>query len=162
MSSTEFIAVPVEQHDTTAVTAAELDVRDELRRTDTKAIGLLGLFGVTLAGLLALIAANPSTFATVLLRLAAGPIGASVVVLLLVLRPVILRAGAHGLPRWSTYRKQPEALLEDLTAQGSLLCRVDVLADLSAVLITKYRRIRLAVHLLLTGLALLALASFTA
>ncbi|MCP2242726.1 Pycsar system effector family protein [Lentzea aerocolonigenes] len=162
MTRCEFVAVPTQQHNTEAVKAADLEVRDELRRTDTKAIGMLGLFSVALAALLALIAAHPSTFATVLLRLAALPVAVSIVLLLSVIRPGIVHNSPHGFPRWAIFRGQPAALLDDLTAPDALNGRLEVLAALSASLLTKYRRIRAAVHLLATGFALLTLASFTA
>ncbi|MFD4673717.1 Pycsar system effector family protein [Lentzea sp. NPDC058450] len=162
MRCTEFVAIPVEQHYNEAVKAADAQVRDELRAADTKAVGLLGLFGLMLAGVLVLVATSPGTFATGLVGLAAGPIGAAVVVLLLVLRPVILRVGVPGASRWHTYRHQPEQLLADLTAPGDLHGRVEAVADLSAVLMSKHRRTGVAVRLVLVGLAVLAFASFIA
>ncbi|SDH16586.1 hypothetical protein SAMN05216553_11715 [Lentzea fradiae] len=162
MTRCEYVAVPAQQHHAEAVTAADLEVRDELRRTDMKAIGMLGLFSVALAALLALIAAQPSTFAAVLLRLAALLVAVSIVLLLSVIRPVGIYSSPYGFPRWACFRGQPAALLDDLTAPDVLNGRLEVLAVLSASLLTKYRRIRAAVHLLGTGFALLTLASFTA
>lgn len=162
MACTEFVAIPADQHHDEALTAAENEVRDELRRTDSKAIGLLGLFGAALAGVLALIASRPGTLATVLLHLAALPIAAAVVLLLAVLRPALPGATGHGFPRWACFRPDPAALLADLTAPGVLIARAEVLAALSAAVVAKYWRIRTAVHLLPAGLALLALAVLTA
>lgn len=158
MVRAEFVAVPADQHHDETLTAAENVVREELRRTDTKATSLLGLFGAALAGVLALIAAHPGTLATVLLHFAALPIAVAVVLLLAVLRPGLLTLAAHGFPRWACFRTDPAALLADLADPGALLGRAEVLAELSAAVGAKYRRIRTAVHLLLAGLGLLALA----
>lgn len=162
MVRAEFVAIPTDQHHEDRLKAAEVDVRDELCRTDTKATGLLGLFGATLAGVLALITSQPGTAATILLHLAALPIAAAIVLLLAVLRPGLLHLATHGFPRWACFRDDPAALLADLTAPGVLTARAEVLAALSAAVVAKYWRIRTAVHLLLAGLALLALAVLTA
>ncbi|NKE63714.1 hypothetical protein FXN61_46185 [Lentzea sp. PSKA42] len=162
MACTEFVAIPIDQHHDETLKAAENEVRDELRRTDTKATGLLGLFGAALAGVLALIASHPGTLATVLLHLAALPIAAAIVLLLAVLRPMFLGATGHGFYRWAQFRTNPAELLADLTGPDVLVARAEMLAALSAAVVAKYRRIRIAVHLLLAGLALLALAVLTA
>lgn len=137
-------------------------VQDELRRADTKATALLGLFGGALAGALALTRTEPSPAAAVLLYLAAAPIATAVVQLLLALRPRI--GVTTGFTRWALMVNDPTALLTDLSLPTRNATRVAALrlTDLSALAVTKYRLIRRAVHLLLAGLALLALAVLTA
>ncbi|TWP51712.1 hypothetical protein FKR81_12655 [Lentzea tibetensis] len=162
MVRAEFTAIPTDQHHQEALKAADSEVRDELRRADTKAIGLLGLFGAALAGVVALLGTHPGSAATVLLHLAALPIAAAIVLLLAVLRPTLDYRCPYGFPRWARFRGLPTDLLADLIEPGALIVRTEVLAAMSAAVVAKYWRIRTAVHLLLTGLALLALAVLTA
>lgn len=171
MATLDYLAIPLDDNTTEPATQDTLSARladgltqvqDELRRADTKATALLGMFGAALAGALALTRTGPSPVATVLLYLAVAPIAAAVVQLLLALRPRI--GGTAGFTRWAHMVNDPTALLTDLSLPTRYTTRVAalLLTDLSALAVTKYRLIRHAVHLLLAGLALLALAVLTA
>ena len=154
----EFTAVPTDQHLATVIGTETTGVRDELRKADTKALGLLALFGATLAGVVALGKTDMSTPAAVVLHLAAAPIGAALVALLLTLRPNL--AGHNGFLRWQAYRHEPAAIVTDLADDTTFAptALAEELVHLSLLAVAKYQRIRHAVHLLLAGLALLALA----
>jgi pycsar effector protein len=158
----EFPAVPTGQHVADTLTDEITAVRDELRKADTKALGLLALFGAALAGVIALTRTQVSTPAAVLLHLAALPIGAALVALLLTVRPNL--SGTTGFLRWATYRRQPTAVLADLAATPGPVPAVLAaeLVHLSVLALGKHQRVRLAVVLLLAGLALLGLAVLVA
>ena len=168
MATVDYIAVPTDtdpyelpQAATPDVLRAALDeVRDELRRADTKAIGLLGLFGAALAGVITLIQRNPSIAATILLLLAALPLGGAVVLLARAVRPQIGRSGGVG--RWELFRHDPAALLDDLAATASPKRIAARITDLSALAVAKFRRTTRAVDLLLPGVALVILAALVA
>ncbi|WP_199443855.1 Pycsar system effector family protein [Umezawaea beigongshangensis] len=157
----DFIAIPADQHAADTLTAELADVHDELRRADTKATGLLGLFGAALAGLVALTrTADIATPAVLLLHLALLPAGVAVVVLLLVLRSRISsNPTAAGFPRWATYHYDPVAVLEEFTDPAVVLARrARALVLLSGLALVKHHRIGTAVNSLLTAGALLLLA----
>ncbi|WNV83243.1 Pycsar system effector family protein [Umezawaea sp. Da 62-37] len=154
----EFTAIPTDQHTADVLTDEITGVRDELRKADTKAFGLLALFGATLAGVLALTRTDVSTAAVVLLYLAAVPIGTALVALLLTVRPNL--AGTNGFLRWAAYHREPTTVVADIADATVHLphALAEELVHLSVLAVTKYQRIRHAVHLLLLGLALLGLA----
>lgn len=131
-------------------------------RADAKATALLGLFGAALAAALVLATRPAGGFSTVVLVLATLPLLGAVGALLSVLYARL--DGDHGFPRWATYRRNLPALIDHLTLPSA--CRIHShalrLADLSALAVAKYRRVNLAVALLLAGLPLLALAALTA
>jgi hypothetical protein len=154
----EFTAIPTDRHLVDTLTDELAAVRDELRKADTKALGLLALFGATLAGVIALTRTQVSTPAAVLLHLAALPIGAALVALLLTVRPDL--SGCTGFLRWAAYRRNPAAVVADLDAESGpvpVVLAVE-LVHLSVLALGKHQRVRLAVVLLLAGLALLGLA----
>jgi alpha-beta hydrolase superfamily lysophospholipase len=158
----DFTAVPTDQHTTDTLTVEITAVHDELRKGDAKAFGLLALFGATLAGVIALTRTAVSTPAVVLLHLAALPIGAALVALLLTIRPNI--GVADGFLRWAAYHRDPTAVVADLAADPTPAPHVLAarLVRLSVLAVGKYRRVRLAVHLLLAGLGVLGLALLVA
>ncbi|GAA2690585.1 MULTISPECIES: Pycsar system effector family protein [Actinosynnema] len=131
------------------------EVQDELRKGDTKALGLLGLFGAGLAAVVALYRDDVAFPATVLLFLAALPMGSALAFLLLTVRPWL--EGTGGFLRWAAYHREPEAVIADL-ADATPAELAHELVGLSVLAVNRYRRIRTAVHLLLPALALIALA----
>jgi hypothetical protein len=158
----EFIAIPTDRHAADDLTTEITGVRDELRKADSKALGLLALFGAAMAGVVALTRTEMSTAAAVLLHLAALPIGAALVALLLTVRPNL--TGTNGFLRWAAYHYEPTAVVTDLDTQppATPTALATELVHISVLAVAKYRRIRLAVHLLLAGLVLLALAVLVA
>jgi hypothetical protein len=71
----------------TGLLAARHQVRDELRRADSKATTLLSLVGATLAGIIALTGRSLPPVATLALWTSALPIGLSVLLLLAAIHP---------------------------------------------------------------------------
>jgi hypothetical protein len=129
-------------------------VVDELRRADTKATTLLSLVGAALAGVIALSTRAMPSAAAVLLWSSMALIGASVAVLLAVIRPRLVR---HPVPGSWLYAAQvgPETFREsfDASADGALsAAEVCVVARLAR---SKFRLIGHAVTLLGCGLAVL-------
>ncbi|ATE53628.1 Pycsar system effector family protein [Actinosynnema pretiosum] len=116
---------------------------------------LLALFGAGLAAVVALYRDGVSLPATVLLFLAALPMGAALAFLLLTVRPWL--EGTGGFLRWAAYHREPEAVIADL-ADATPTELAHELVGMSALALNRYRRIRTAVHLLLPSLALIALA----
>ncbi|WP_460404970.1 Pycsar system effector family protein [Actinophytocola sediminis] len=132
---------------------------DAARRADTKATTLLSLTGVGLAGVIALSTRQDVTGAgAVLLWVSLTQVFASVVLLLLAIRP---RLNRHPVPGSWLYAATvgPSTLLR---AYGDDAPRVvsaaDELCVVARIARAKYRRVGVAVVLLLTGLATLVLS----
>lgn len=140
------MSTPTGPHVDTAIAT----LRGELARSDSKASLLLALTG---AGLLALISLGAgggiSAPAVAAGAVAATAFLAATLVLLLAVRPSL---GGRGWPTWPDL--SPADLHEHL--QGQHIDEVRVLATTAR---TKFRRIRLAIDLLVCGLAALALSA---
>ena len=143
----------------TGLLAARDQVRDELRRADSKATALLSLVGATLAGIIALTGRSLPPIATVALWTSALPIGLSVLLLLAAIRPN-LNGAAPG--SWlHSLTCEPFELLKYYKAAHP----VDVVYDvrgLAQIACRKFICIRRAVNLLVLGLVVLAVALVTA
>lgn len=141
---------------------ATTDVRAELGRVDAKAAMLLTLAGTALTVALAVLArAGLPGPAAACGWLTAALIAAAVTCLASAVRPGL--AGDYG---FVYYARLPAAELraELTTAEWSQVCDnqardAEALAALSRAAVGKYRRVRLAVDLLLTGLASTALTA---
>lgn len=131
--------------------------RHEIERADAKAAVLLTLVGLVLAGVVAL-AARPAGPAAVVLWCSAAPITASVLLLLLAVRPRLTRSPAPGTWLWAA-RVGPTTLVESSVdgegAPWAAACDVCLLARIAHA---KYVRIRVAVDLLIGGLVVLGAA----
>ncbi|MFI0724249.1 Pycsar system effector family protein [Streptomyces sp. NPDC021224] len=130
-----------------AVDRALATLRGELARADTKASVLLGLTGAALVA----IGSGGGIPATAMGVAATGVAAflAATVLLLLAVRPHL---GGAGWPTWPTL--SPDEL-HAAVLHGQYLAEVQVLASIA---VAKFRRLRQAVHLVLAGAALLALA----
>lgn len=129
-------------------------VRDELRRADTKATTLLSLVGAAMAGVIALSTRPASDPATVLLWLALAPILASIVLLLLVIRPRLNHNPVPG--SWLHAAQVGASTLLESVKYGLATSAAHEVCGLARVARRKYRRIAVAIVLLLAGLALVA------
>ncbi|MEU4164539.1 Pycsar system effector family protein [Actinoplanes sp. NPDC026670] len=147
-----------------ALDAALTHVRAELGRADTKAGTLLALAGTALTVLLALLARTTLPG----LAVAAGWLTAAVVAtaaahLALAIRPNL--TGDHGIVRyarrdWATVNNEFTRLDAAWIARAAHESRgAEALVALSRSAVAKYRRIRIAVDLLLAGLAGIALTA---
>jgi hypothetical protein len=135
------------------LSAARDQVLDELRRADTKATTLLSLVGAAMAGVIALANRDITGTGAVLLWTSLGPIFASVVLLLTVIRPRLNKRPVPGSWLYAA-RVGPATLLETYDRADSMLI-ADEVGILARITETKYRRIIRAVALLLAGLATL-------
>lgn len=137
-------------------------VRAELARVDAKAGLLLSWAGAALAVVITVTTAATSTTRVPAVALAglwaaAGLLGLAVAVLLLAVRPRIPRIGGTGFVVHAR-AASPAALLHTLTSADAAS---HVAADvwlLSRLAVAKYRRLRLAVDLLVVALLVLAAA----
>jgi hypothetical protein len=137
-------------HVDTAITT----LRGELARSDGKASLLLALTGAGLLALVTLGAGGSLPVAAVAVGAAsAAAMLAATVVLLLAVRPHLAGRG------WPSWPDLPEPELHARLAEGQHMDEVRVLAASAR---TKFRRIRLAVDLVLVGLAFLAVAAVLA
>jgi hypothetical protein len=134
-------------------------VLDELRRADTKATTLLSLVGAAMAGVIALTNGGITGTGAVLLWTSLAPIFASVVVLLTVIRPRLNRRPVPGSWLYAAH-VGPATLLETYGRVDSMLA-ADEVCILARITQAKYRRVALAVALLLTGLATLMVSLLT-
>ncbi|MFI6530219.1 Pycsar system effector family protein [Streptomyces uncialis] len=145
---------------TTTVSAPDKNLDDacatvtsEIARTDGKSSLLLAFTGAILAGLASAADHALPLPAKILGSLAVLALGAAAVLLLLVVRP---RLGGHdhaSFPYWA--RLDEDQILACMTGD-SRPARIRVL---SRIAVRKYRGLRRAVDLILTALALLALAA---
>jgi hypothetical protein len=141
------------------VADATTHVRAELSRVDAKAGMLLTLSGTALTVLLALLARTRLPLAAVATGwFTAAVVAAAVVALALAIRPRL--AGSHGFVRYA--RSNPAAVRDEFrrlhAGDWNAACEnerreVDALVAFSRLAAGKYRRVRLAVDLLLAGLA---------
>ncbi|GLW95438.1 Pycsar system effector family protein [Actinokineospora globicatena] len=130
------------------------DARVELERADDKGKALVKVVGIALAGVVALTGRSMSPVAMAMVWASAVPIGMSVLVLLSVIRPRLngpvqgswLHAATVG----------PETLLRTLAGEQSAVFAATHVCRLAAIARSKYRRIQVAVTLLVIGLLLLA------
>ena len=147
----------------TEVTSSELGAaiahaRTELSRADAKAGTLLALAGTALTVLLALLARTSLPgLATTAGWLTAAVVATAVAHLALAIRPNL--TGDHGVVRyarrdWATVSNEFTRLDAVWIARAAHESReAEALVALSRSAVTKYRRIRTAVDLLLAGLA---------
>jgi pycsar effector protein len=139
------------------VAEATQNVRGELARVDSKAGTLLALAGTALSVVLAVLArtALPPA-AAVAGWVTAGLIAAAVIVLASAIRPNL--NGDHGFVHYAQITPQQLgdefAMLDDRQRTAVL---VDMLGQLSRAAYVKYRRVQVAVDLLLAGLAGIAI-----
>ena len=135
--------------------AARDQVRDELKRADSKATTLLSLVGAALAGVIALTGRNLPPVATVALWTSAVPIGLSVLLLIAAIRPN-LRGAAPG--SWlHAMTTEPTELLRYYASAHPVDAVHDV-QSLGYIACRKFRQIRRAVTCLMVGLVILAAA----
>ncbi|WP_157255042.1 Pycsar system effector family protein [Nonomuraea typhae] len=146
--------------DPVAIVKGEADAaRAELARVDAKAAALMGWSGTAFAILAAAagLVTLPSIWTTATVVLGAALLAAAVAVLLCVVRPALApKKGRYGfLAHAATGDPQQllAALLTDPTARLA-----DEALRLATLTAAKYRRLRLAVDLLLVALAVLAAA----
>lgn len=132
-------------------------VRDEVKRADTKATTLLSLVGATLAGVIALTGRSLPHAAAVALWAAAAPIAASVLVLLAAIRPRFSRNPALGTWLYATL-VGPSTLVESYQDSDDALATAQDVCEVARIARVKYRFIARAVDLLYAGLAVLAVA----
>jgi hypothetical protein len=135
------------------LSVAHEQVRDELRRADAKATTLLSLVGAAMAGVIALANRDMTGAGVVLLWTSLVPIFASVVLLLVAIRP---RLNPHPVPGTWQYaaRVGPVTLLETCQDAESMTT-ADHVCVLARIARAKYQRIAVAIALLLGGLATL-------
>jgi pycsar effector protein len=131
-------------------------VLDELRRADTKATTLLSLVGAAMAGVIALANQHLAVVAAVLLWVSLAPIFASVVLLLLAIRPRLNRNPVPGSWLYAAH-VEPDTLMAAYGDDHPTVVAGEV-CILARVARTKYLRIRTALVLLLTGLVALVVS----
>ncbi|MGJ6962547.1 Pycsar system effector family protein [Streptosporangium sp. G11] len=132
--------------------------RAELARGDSKASALLGFAGTgfsLLAAISAAVSSHLALIAQIGLWLAVAALAASVAMLLWVIRPVIPSRSGTGVVAHAT--TSPERLLATLTAEHNVHRRAADVIMLSHLAVTKYKRLRTAVHLMYAALAILLL-----
>jgi hypothetical protein len=143
-------AAPTGPHVDTAIAT----LRGELARSDGKASLLLALTGAAALALVSLGAGGSLPAAAVAVgAVSAAAMLAATVVLLLAVRPHLAGRG------WPSWPDLADAELQAQLAEGQHVEEVRVLATSAR---TKFRRIRLAVDLVLVGLAFLAVAAVLA
>lgn len=137
------------------VLRAHDQVRDELKRADTKATTLLSLPGLVLAGVVAVAKTGLPLPALVTLWLGALPVFGSVLVLLATIRP---RLGQYPTPGTWLHATAygPQALL-DAGTYAAQAAAEDVCL-LGQIAVDKYRRVQSAINLLIIGATVLAVA----
>ncbi|AOS65004.1 hypothetical protein TL08_21070 [Actinoalloteichus hymeniacidonis] len=133
------------------ITIEIADTQSQIARADTKAATLLGVFGATLAGVIALSTrSGMPTAVTVLLSLALVPMVAAVAILLVgVLRPRLPATGG-GFLRW-THPGGHLVVVDDDSEVAQLV-------SLARIARAKYVLIRAAIDVLMPGLLLILIA----
>lgn len=131
-------------------------IDDALRRADAKATTLLSLVGAAMAGVIALANRDITGAGAVLLWVSLVPIFASVVLLLVAIRPRLNRDPVPGSWLYAA-RVGPGTLLETFGDSDSMNT-ADEVCIVARIAQAKYRRIALAVVLLLAGLATLVVS----
>lgn len=137
------------------VLRAHEQVRDELRRTDTKATTLLSVVGVALAGVVALGRAGMPVPALAALWLAALPIFGAVLVLLATIRPHLSQFPTPG--TWLDATMHGPGVLLEAGSYAAEVAANDVCL-LGQLAVAKHTRVKHAVNLLIVGGAALAVA----
>ncbi|MBB6439092.1 Pycsar system effector family protein [Streptomyces candidus] len=135
--------------------AACTTVTGEIARTDNKASLLLAFDGAVLAGLASVADKDLPVFTKVVGSLAVLTLATAAVLLLLVVRPNLGggRIVREGLPCWA---RLEENELQEAMGQDTRLARVK---SLSLLAVRKFRRLALAVDVILAALALLTVAA---
>lgn len=134
---------------------AHEQVREEITKADGKATTLLSLVGAALAGVIALAARPMPAAALALLWVSALPIGASVVLLLLAIRPRLNRTPPPGTWLFAAL-VGPATLLESYENGEAPRDTAQDVCVLARIARGKYVRIRCAVTMLIAGLSVLA------
>ncbi|MCT2546256.1 Pycsar system effector family protein [Streptomyces atratus] len=148
-------ATPADRNLDAACTA----VTGEIARTDSKASLLLAFDGATLAGLASIADKDLPVFTQAVGGLAVLALAAAAVLLLLVVRPNLGNGGRtirEGLPYWA--RLEESELRQSMT-EDTRAARVKALSILA---VRKFQGLARAVDIILTALALLALAAIGA
>jgi hypothetical protein len=145
--------------DPVPIAEAAQNVRAELARVDSKAGTLLALSGTTLSIVLAVLARTHLPVAAAVAGwLTAALVGAAVAVLAAAIRPNL--DGDHGFVHYSRITRAELSIefaaLDDWGRQAML---VDTLGQLSRAAYVKYRRVQVAVDLLLAGLVGIAVTA---
>ncbi|HVV10549.1 Pycsar system effector family protein [Amycolatopsis sp.] len=137
------------------VLRAHEQVRDELRRADTKATTLLSVVGVALAGVIALGKAGMPAPALAALWLAALPIFGAVLVLLATIRPKLSQFPTPG--SWLDATLHGPGVLLEAGSYAAEVAANDVCL-LGHLAVAKHTRVKHAVNLLIVGGTVLAVA----
>jgi hypothetical protein len=128
----------------------------QMARVDTKASVLLGLAGAaTTVALGALTGLAGAAFVLALLAVAA--FAAATVLLVFAVRPALSSRAPYGFVAYAT--RDRAGLVAALTGSAEPDRRLDRLAAASRSVLRKYRRVRVAVDLLMVGLVLAVAAS---
>ncbi|MDL5198680.1 Pycsar system effector family protein [Streptomyces sp. ALI-76-A] len=131
-------------------------VASEIARTDSKSSLLLAFTGAVLVGLASVADTDLPPATKALGAAAVLALGAAAVLLLLVVRPNVSGADQASFPYWARLdEEQIRACMDGDTRPA----RIRVL---SAIAVTKFTRLRHAVHLSLAALALLLVAALAA
>lgn len=138
------------------ITVAEADAQDALRRADDKARTLLSLVGAALAGVIALASGDPAGASALLLWLSLAPIFTAVVLLLLTLLPRLNPDPPPGTWLYAA-RVGPSALLDVATDMNPVSSATHA-CTVARIARAKYRRIQVAVWLLLVGVTVMVLS----
>ncbi|WP_370424332.1 Pycsar system effector family protein (plasmid) [Streptomyces sp. QH1-20] len=135
--------------------AACATVTSEIARTDSKASLLLAFDGAVLAGLASVADKDLPVFTKTAGGLAVLTLAVAAVLLLLVVRPNLGggRIVREGLPYWA---RLEENELQEAMGQDHRLARVKALSILA---VRKFRRLALAVDVILASLVLLTAAA---
>lgn len=137
------------------VLRAHEQVRDELRRADTKATTLLSVVGVALAGVVALAKAGMPVPALAALWLSALPIFGAVLVLLATIRPKLSQFPTPG--SWLDATLHGPSVLLEAGSYAAEAAAQDVCL-LGQLAVDKHTRVKHAVNLLILGAGALAVA----
>jgi hypothetical protein len=153
----------VRDHTQSVLTAGLVTVRAEMLRVDSKANTLLGIAGVLLAIAITVMGGGKvSGLAAVAGWVSVVLIGAAVLPLAAAIRPKLDRQ--FGFVHWAR-QENAEQLLECMSriaASDPLREQARELRWLSVALVRKFRNIRLAVNLMVVGLAVAAIAAVIA
>ncbi|MEV4044266.1 Pycsar system effector family protein [Streptomyces sp. NPDC049744] len=132
-------------------------VAGEIGRTDAKASLLLAFTGAALAGLASIVGRDLPTATKAVGALAVLALGAAAVLLLLVVRPTLRGDDRASFPYWA--RLRDDHSVRATMHNDTRAARVRVL---SAIAVSKFRGLRLAIDCILVALALLVLAAMVA
>ncbi|MEV6080982.1 Pycsar system effector family protein [Streptomyces sp. NPDC052069] len=136
---------------------AHTSVAHEIARTDGKSSLLLAFTGAVLAGLASLADKDLPLPTKLFGGAAVLALGAAAVLLLLVVRPRLGGTDRSSFPYWARLGGEDE--IRDCMQGDTRAARIRILSILA---LSKYQQLRRAVDLILTALALLALAAIGA